>query len=251
MCFTCMVYLIVVLSCSPSFPHVLTYSLFLFCRHRLEEGQASSWTRRLKVFLCCTRTKDSQSVGTKYLLSESKLCVWLMVRGTQESTAVWDSCCQTWTCLISLWVFFEIWSHNESSKPWQQCMQGLKMSFKKQQVKLPPRIKRLDVLLHASSFSFFLAWMGWINTCISAGENLGIACKNRSWCFPLGADFHLSTLLGRAVVFFKTASLNLLLLSIAGCSLGQVMLRKAMFVGFKLSSWSCSLSCCCGKLGWF
>ncbi|RLV97290.1 hypothetical protein DV515_00012024 [Chloebia gouldiae] len=29
--------------------------------HRLEEGQASSWTRRLKVFLCCTRTKDSQS----------------------------------------------------------------------------------------------------------------------------------------------------------------------------------------------
>ncbi|XP_072841629.1 diacylglycerol lipase-alpha isoform X1 [Pogona vitticeps] len=34
-----------------------TYNL----RHRLEEGQASSWTRRLKVFLCCTRTKDSQS----------------------------------------------------------------------------------------------------------------------------------------------------------------------------------------------
>ncbi|NXW36548.1 DGLA lipase, partial [Phaetusa simplex] len=49
-----------------------TYNL----RHRLEEGQASSWTRRLKVFLCCTRTKDSQSVGTKYLLSESKLHVW-------------------------------------------------------------------------------------------------------------------------------------------------------------------------------
>uniref|UniRef100_A0A2D4GDU5 Uncharacterized protein n=1 Tax=Micrurus corallinus TaxID=54390 RepID=A0A2D4GDU5_MICCO len=34
---------------------------FFFLRHRLEEGQASSWTRRLKVFLCCTRTKDSQS----------------------------------------------------------------------------------------------------------------------------------------------------------------------------------------------
>nr|XP_033784399.1 sn1-specific diacylglycerol lipase alpha isoform X2 [Geotrypetes seraphini] len=34
-----------------------TYNL----RHRLEEGQASSWMRRLKVFLCCTRTKDSQS----------------------------------------------------------------------------------------------------------------------------------------------------------------------------------------------
>lgn len=33
-------------------------------RHRLEEGQATSWSRRLKVFLCCTRTKDSQSVST-------------------------------------------------------------------------------------------------------------------------------------------------------------------------------------------
>ncbi|KAB0389809.1 hypothetical protein E2I00_000545, partial [Balaenoptera physalus] len=32
--------------------------------HRLEEGQATSWSRRLKVFLCCTRTKDSQSVST-------------------------------------------------------------------------------------------------------------------------------------------------------------------------------------------
>uniref|UniRef100_A0A8C9J9P4 Diacylglycerol lipase-alpha n=1 Tax=Panthera tigris altaica TaxID=74533 RepID=A0A8C9J9P4_PANTA len=37
-----------------------TYNL----RHRLEEGQATSWSRRLKVFLCCTRTKDSQSVST-------------------------------------------------------------------------------------------------------------------------------------------------------------------------------------------
>lgn len=35
----------------------------LTCRHRLEEGQATSWSRRLKVFLCCTRTKDSQSVS--------------------------------------------------------------------------------------------------------------------------------------------------------------------------------------------
>ncbi|XP_064144024.1 diacylglycerol lipase-alpha isoform X2 [Loxodonta africana] len=34
-----------------------TYNL----RHRLEEGQATSWSRRLKVVLCCTRTKDSQS----------------------------------------------------------------------------------------------------------------------------------------------------------------------------------------------
>uniref|UniRef100_A0A8C4RVD2 Diacylglycerol lipase-alpha n=2 Tax=Erpetoichthys calabaricus TaxID=27687 RepID=A0A8C4RVD2_ERPCA len=34
-----------------------TYNL----RHRLEEGQASTWTRRLKWFMCCTRTQDSQS----------------------------------------------------------------------------------------------------------------------------------------------------------------------------------------------
>ncbi|XP_062868592.1 diacylglycerol lipase-alpha [Trichomycterus rosablanca] len=30
-------------------------------RHRLEEGQANSWTRRLRFFMCCTRAKDSQS----------------------------------------------------------------------------------------------------------------------------------------------------------------------------------------------
>ncbi|XP_069755183.1 diacylglycerol lipase-alpha isoform X2 [Narcine bancroftii] len=34
-----------------------TYNL----RHRLEEEQASSWSRRLKFFLCCTRTQDTQS----------------------------------------------------------------------------------------------------------------------------------------------------------------------------------------------
>ncbi|KAG5839859.1 hypothetical protein ANANG_G00209570 [Anguilla anguilla] len=34
-----------------------TYTL----RHRLEEGQASSWTRRLKLIMCCTRAQDSQS----------------------------------------------------------------------------------------------------------------------------------------------------------------------------------------------
>lgn len=215
--------LLPVLMCQPT-------PLFLYCRHRLEEGQASSWTRRLKVFLCCTRTKDSQSVGTKCLLSESKLRVWLTVHGTQQSTAVWDSCCQTWTCRISLWAFFEIWSHNESSKPWQQCMQGSKMSSKKQQAELPPRMKRLEVLLYASSFSFLSAWVGWIYSSFSAGGNLGIPRKNRSCCFPLGADFHLSTLLGRAVVFFKRASLNLLVLSITGCSLGQVIAQKSNVV---------------------
>lgn len=31
-------------------------------RHRLEEGQASSWSRRLKFFMCCTRAQDTQSV---------------------------------------------------------------------------------------------------------------------------------------------------------------------------------------------
>uniref|UniRef100_A0A3B3TD97 Diacylglycerol lipase-alpha n=1 Tax=Paramormyrops kingsleyae TaxID=1676925 RepID=A0A3B3TD97_9TELE len=30
-------------------------------RHRLEEGQASSWSRRLKFFMCCTRAQDSQA----------------------------------------------------------------------------------------------------------------------------------------------------------------------------------------------
>ncbi|GCC33034.1 hypothetical protein chiPu_0011500 [Chiloscyllium punctatum] len=34
-----------------------TYNL----RHRLEEEQASSWSRRLKFFLCCTRTQDTQT----------------------------------------------------------------------------------------------------------------------------------------------------------------------------------------------
>uniref|UniRef100_A0A8C1ES35 Diacylglycerol lipase-alpha n=1 Tax=Cyprinus carpio carpio TaxID=630221 RepID=A0A8C1ES35_CYPCA len=37
--------------------NLTTYTL----RHRLEEGQASSWSRRLKFFMCCTRTKDTQS----------------------------------------------------------------------------------------------------------------------------------------------------------------------------------------------
>ncbi|KAG7473965.1 hypothetical protein MATL_G00101460 [Megalops atlanticus] len=37
--------------------NLTTYTL----RHRLEEGQASSWTRRLKFFMCCTRAQDSQS----------------------------------------------------------------------------------------------------------------------------------------------------------------------------------------------
>uniref|UniRef100_A0AAQ6A0R0 Diacylglycerol lipase-alpha n=1 Tax=Amphiprion ocellaris TaxID=80972 RepID=A0AAQ6A0R0_AMPOC len=37
--------------------NLTTYTL----RHRLEEGQASSWSRRLKFFMCCTRTQDTQS----------------------------------------------------------------------------------------------------------------------------------------------------------------------------------------------
>ncbi|KAI4876689.1 hypothetical protein NFI96_007078, partial [Prochilodus magdalenae] len=35
--------------------------LTLSLRHRLEEGQASSWSRRLRFFMCCTRAQDSQS----------------------------------------------------------------------------------------------------------------------------------------------------------------------------------------------
>ncbi|XP_072574399.1 diacylglycerol lipase-alpha isoform X1 [Paramormyrops kingsleyae] len=37
--------------------NLTTYTL----RHRLEEGQASSWSRRLKFFMCCTRAQDSQA----------------------------------------------------------------------------------------------------------------------------------------------------------------------------------------------
>lgn len=37
--------------------------LFFSVRHRLEEGQASSWSRRLKFFMCCTRAQDTQSVS--------------------------------------------------------------------------------------------------------------------------------------------------------------------------------------------
>lgn len=36
---------------------------FSSIRHRLEEGQASSWSRRLKFFMCCTRAQDTQSVS--------------------------------------------------------------------------------------------------------------------------------------------------------------------------------------------
>ncbi|XP_056463042.1 diacylglycerol lipase-alpha isoform X2 [Gadus chalcogrammus] len=37
--------------------NLTTYTL----RHRLEEGQASSWSRRLKFFMCCSRAQDTQS----------------------------------------------------------------------------------------------------------------------------------------------------------------------------------------------
>ncbi|XP_063044505.1 diacylglycerol lipase-alpha isoform X2 [Engraulis encrasicolus] len=37
--------------------NLTTYTL----RHRLEEGQASSWSRRLKFIMCCTRAQDTQS----------------------------------------------------------------------------------------------------------------------------------------------------------------------------------------------
>ncbi|XP_062404852.1 diacylglycerol lipase-alpha isoform X1 [Sardina pilchardus] len=37
--------------------NLTTYTL----RHRLEEGQASSWSRRLKFIMCCARAQDTQS----------------------------------------------------------------------------------------------------------------------------------------------------------------------------------------------
>lgn len=50
-------------SFSPTFSSDSILCLFLTIRHRLEEGQASSWSRRLKFFMCCTRAQDTQSVS--------------------------------------------------------------------------------------------------------------------------------------------------------------------------------------------
>lgn len=52
--------------------------LCLCVRHRLEEGQASSWSRRLKFFMCCTRAQDTQSVshGSLLLISSSVKGIW-------------------------------------------------------------------------------------------------------------------------------------------------------------------------------
>lgn len=52
------------ISSSPPFPSHKDFILHLLSvRHRLEEGQASSWSRRLKFFMCCTRAQDTQSVS--------------------------------------------------------------------------------------------------------------------------------------------------------------------------------------------
>ncbi|XP_021463261.2 diacylglycerol lipase-alpha isoform X3 [Oncorhynchus mykiss] len=47
----------------PSALHTTISTEYTTCtlRHRLEEGQASSWSRRLKFFMCCTRAQDTQS----------------------------------------------------------------------------------------------------------------------------------------------------------------------------------------------
>ncbi|XP_075784579.1 diacylglycerol lipase-alpha isoform X2 [Pelodiscus sinensis] len=70
-----------------------TYNL----RHRLEEGQASSWTRRLKVFLCCTRTKDSQSANNDILAFLSGMPVtrntkYLDLKNSQEMLRYKEVC---------------------------------------------------------------------------------------------------------------------------------------------------------------
>uniref|UniRef100_A0A674HGN0 Diacylglycerol lipase-alpha n=1 Tax=Taeniopygia guttata TaxID=59729 RepID=A0A674HGN0_TAEGU len=70
-----------------------TYNL----RHRLEEGQASSWTRRLKVFLCCTRTKDSQSANNDILAFLSGMPVtrntkYLDLKNAQEMQRYREVC---------------------------------------------------------------------------------------------------------------------------------------------------------------
>ncbi len=48
---------------------------FISFRHRLEEGQASSWSRRLKFFMCCTRAKDTQSVRLQHSLKYTQMSV--------------------------------------------------------------------------------------------------------------------------------------------------------------------------------
>lgn len=51
--------------------HCVSFSF----RHRLEEGQASSWSRRLKFFMCCTRAKDTQSVGPEHRYNKTDMLV--------------------------------------------------------------------------------------------------------------------------------------------------------------------------------
>ncbi|XP_073692814.1 diacylglycerol lipase-alpha [Garra rufa] len=63
--------------------NLTTYTL----RHRLEEGQASSWSRRLKFFMCCTRAKDTQSVSLHCNTSVSGS------RLSQSITVEEDNCC--------------------------------------------------------------------------------------------------------------------------------------------------------------
>lgn len=53
--------------------HTNSFCVFLPIRHRLEEGQASSWSRRLKFFMCCTRAQDTQSVSHNTHLPVSSL----------------------------------------------------------------------------------------------------------------------------------------------------------------------------------
>ncbi|KAG7276665.1 hypothetical protein CRUP_032014 [Coryphaenoides rupestris] len=40
---------------------LVIFSVCITLIHRLEEGQASSWSRRLKFFMCCSRSQDTQS----------------------------------------------------------------------------------------------------------------------------------------------------------------------------------------------
>lgn len=82
------------------FQYLLTYNsqIFSWCllswvasvsfRHRLEEGQASSWSRRLKFFMCCTRAKDTQSVRLKHYLkyTHASYCESISYTHTQTHT---------------------------------------------------------------------------------------------------------------------------------------------------------------------
>lgn len=72
---------------------------FISFRHRLEEGQASSWSRRLKFFMCCTRAKDTQSVRLQHQLKNTQM--WVTVTASHTYThSILSRICSLSGCLL-------------------------------------------------------------------------------------------------------------------------------------------------------